>query len=218
MRPFLDRKEAGKALATLLATSARPEPVLVLALPRGGVPVAAEVAHTLGAPLDVLVVRKLGTPGQPELAMGAIAGGGVRVLNESLVRALGLRSEDIDAVAEAEAREIERRERAYRGDRPALEPAGATVILVDDGMATGATMRAAVAAIRQRGAARVVVAVPHAPREVCRSLRREADEVVCVHTPEPYMAVGQWYVHFPQLTDREVCAALAAVPPKSTSS
>jgi putative phosphoribosyl transferase len=182
---------------------------LVLALPRGGVPVAAEVARILHAPLDVLVVRKLGTPGQPELAMGAIAGGGVRVMNQGLLPLLGVSDEEIEAVAKAEARELERRERAYRGSRPALAVAGATVVLVDDGMATGATMRAGVCALRKRGAGRVVIAVPHAPQEVCEDLRTEADEVVCVHTPEPYVAVGQWYLDFPQLRDAEVCEILS---------
>jgi len=168
-----------------------------------------EVARALNAPLDVLVVRKLGTPGQPELAMGAIAGNGVRVLNSSLIRALGVEEDEIEAVAAGEAREVVRRERAYRGGRPALDPVGATVILVDDGIATGATMRAAVKAVRQMGAQRVVVAVPHAPKETVRELETEADEVVCVHTPEPYMAVGQWYIDFPQLTDDAVRTALA---------
>lgn len=209
MRPYRDRVEAGKDLGQQLAQTSRPTPILVLALPRGGVPVAAEVAHALKAPLDVLVVRKLGTPGQPELAMGAIAGNGVRVLNSSLIRALRIDEDDIEQVAAEEAREVVRRERTYRGGRPALDPAGATVILVDDGIATGATMRAAVKAVRQMGAHRVVVAVPHAPKETVRELEGEADEVVCVHTPEPYMAVGQWYVSFPQLADDEVRAALA---------
>jgi predicted phosphoribosyltransferase len=210
---FRDRVEAGDVLAGRLGHYARragapqagaPE-VLVLALPRGGVPVGARVARALGAPLDVFVVRKLGVPGHEELAMGAIAGGGVRVRNEEVVGKLHLDDATIQRVAEAEAQELVRRERRYRGGRPPPELAGRVVILVDDGLATGSTMRAAVAAARAAGPpARVVVAVPTAPASTCEQLRREADEVVCVTTPRPFRAVGYSYRSFPQTSDEEV--------------
>lgn len=208
-RIFEDREEAGRALAERLAEYAGRPDVIVLALPRGGVPVGAEVARALGAPFDVLVVRKLGLPGQEELAMGAIASGGIRVLNEEVVALTGVPAEVIDRVAEEEGRELERREAAYRGDRPTPDVAGRTVILVDDGVATGSTLRAAVEALRQRNPARIVVAVPTAPRAACESLGRVADEVVCVTMPEPFFAISLSYRSFPQLSDEEVREILA---------
>lgn len=201
---FRDRTEAGRVLAReLRAYAGRPD-VLVLALPRGGVPVGYEVAHELGAPLDVFVVRKLGAPGQEELAIGAIASGGVRVLNREVVRLLGITEEEIEEIADREQRERERRERLYRGDRPPLDPRGRIVILVDDGLATGSTMRAAAAALRRLGPEKIVVAVPVAASSVCQQLSAEVDEVVCAATPEPFFAVGQWYSEFRQTTDEEV--------------
>jgi putative phosphoribosyl transferase len=208
-RRFRDRADAGRRLASeLVAYRDRPD-VLVLALPRGGVPVGYEVARALGVPLDVFVVRKLGVPDQPELAMGAIASGGVRVLNPEIVRGLRIPDSVIDAVAGREEQELARRERAYRGDRPPLDVRGRTVILIDDGLATGATMRAAALALRQRGPARIVVAVPTAAEETCRALRGEVDEVVCGETPEPFVAVGHWYDDFSQTSDDDVRALLA---------
>jgi predicted phosphoribosyltransferase len=204
MRRYRDRFEAGRALAAHLEAYAGRPDVLVLALPRGGVPVGYEVARALQAPLDVFLVRKLGLPGQPELAMGAIATGGVRVLNEEVVRALGVPDEVIDAVAEEEQQELERRAREYRGDRPPPDVRGRIVILVDDGLATGSTMRAAVAALRRQGPARIVVAVPVGAAETCAEMQAEADEAVCAHTPEPFYAVGLWYEDFTQTTDEEV--------------
>jgi putative phosphoribosyl transferase len=205
---FHDRADAGRALARRLARYADRPDVLVLALPRGGVPVAYEVAGALNAPLDVFLVRKLGAPGQEELAMGAIATGGVRVLNEDVVRLLQIPDEVIDSVAETQWRELERRERAYRDDRPLPDVRGRTVILIDDGLATGSTMRAAVAALRRQGPARVVVAVPVASPSTCDDLRDEVDEVVCAQTPEPFYAVGSWYEDFTQTSDAEVHALL----------
>ena len=209
-RPFRDRAEAGQALAARLDTSyAECTDVLVLALPRGGVPVAFEVARVLAAPLDVYLVRKLGVPGHEELAMGAIASGGVRVLNEDVVRGLDIPQATIDAVAAVEQGELDRRERAYRDDRPAPAIAGRTVIVVDDGLATGATMRAAVAALRQQAPRRVVVAVPVAAPATYAEFRAEVDEVVCVITPEPFRAVGLWYENFAPTTDEEIHDLLA---------
>jgi len=201
---FRDRTEAGRLLAGKLMKYANRPDVLVLALPRGGVPVAYEAARALHAPLDVFLVRKLGLPGHEELAMGAIATGGVRVLNEDVVRGLGIPGEVIDAVAAEEQEEMERRERAYRGGRPAPEVRGRTVILIDDGPATGSTMRAAVAALRRQGPARIVVAVPVGAVETCAEFQDEADEAVCARTPEPFRAVGLWYDDFSQTTDEEV--------------
>ena len=201
---FRDRAEAGKRLAAQLTEYADRPGVLVLALPRGGVPVAFEVAEALGAPLDIILVRKLGVPGHDELAMGAIASGGVRVLNEEVVKHLRIRGEVIDAVAADEQRELERRERAYRGDRPAPDVRGKTVILVDDGLATGSTMRAAAAALRQQQPARIVVAVPVAAPQTCDEYRMGVDEIICAVTPEPFQAVGLWYKDFSQTTDEEV--------------
>jgi putative phosphoribosyl transferase len=201
---FRDRAEAGRVLATKLSKySDRPD-VLVLALPRGGVPVAFEVARALHTPLDVFQVRKLGLPGHEELAMGAIATGGVRVLNEDVVRALRIPEQVIDAVARKEEQELERRERAYRGDCPPPEVRGRTVILIDDGLATGSTMRAAIAALREQGPARIVVAVPVGAPQTCEEFSAEADETVCARTPEPFYAVGLWYDDFSQTTDEEV--------------
>jgi predicted phosphoribosyltransferase len=202
--PYRDRSEAGQALARRLASYAGRPDVIVLALPRGGVPVAYEVARELDAPLDVFVVRKLGVPGHEELAMGAIASGGVMVVNRPVVEALGLRDRDIDAVAERELAELERRERLYRGHRPPLELQGRTVIVVDDGLATGASMRAAVQALKKLSPARIVVAVPVGSAETCASLRERVDEVVCAATPEPFRAVGVWYENFDQTSDAEV--------------
>jgi len=182
--------------------------VLVLALPRGGVPVAFEVAQALRAPLDVFIVRKLGMPGHEELAIGAIASGGVRVLNEDLIRLLGVPNNVLQDITARELEELRRREAAYRGSRPPEPIAGRTVILVDDGLATGASMRAAVRALRREGAARIVVAVPVAAADTCESLRPEVEDVVCAVTPEPFTAVGAWYEDFRQTTDEEVRALL----------
>jgi predicted phosphoribosyltransferase len=201
---FTDRADAGRQLAAKLERYAGRDDLIVLALPRGGVPVGYEVARALGAPFDVFLVRKLGVPGHEELAMGAIASGGVRVLNESVVRQLGIPQRVIDEVAGGEQRELERREREYRDDRPPPAIRGKVVILVDDGLATGSTMRAAVAAVRKVGPARVVVAVPVGAADTCDLLGEEADEVVCVREPEPFYAVGVWYENFAQTTDEEV--------------
>jgi putative phosphoribosyl transferase len=210
---FRDRAEAGDVLASLLGHYAGRDDVLVLALPRGGVPVAARVAEALGAPLEVFVVRKLGVPGHEELAMGAIASGGVLVRNEEVVGRLGLGEAVLGRVAEAEGRELARRERSYREGRPPLDLTGRLVILVDDGLATGSTMRAAVAATRRLHPARVVVAVPTAPASTCQRLREEADEVVCATTPRPFRAVGFSYQSFPQTSDEEVRELLRSARP-----
>ena len=209
MPRYLDRIDAGRALAGLLAKYAGRDDVIVLGLPRGGVPVAAEVARALHAPLDAFLVRKLGVPGHEELAMGAIASGGVRVLNDSVVQMLAIPGDAIDRVAEREGRELARRDRAFRGDRPLPDMSGKTVILVDDGLATGASMRAAVKALKALGPARVVVAVPVGAAETCAQLREDA-EVVCAITPSPFHAVGVWYEQFGQTSDEEVQAALRA--------
>jgi predicted phosphoribosyltransferase len=209
MQRFPNRSEAGRMLAQQLAKYANRPDVIVLALPRGGVPVAYEVARALNAPLDVFLVRKLGIPGYEELAMGAIASGGVRVLNDQLVRALAIPDYVIEAVAQWEGKELARRERAYRGDRSPPDVRGRTVILVDDGLATGATMLAAVRALRQQQPGRIVVAVPTASPETCELLKTEADEVICAITPEPFRAVGFWYDNFSQTTDEEVRDLLA---------
>jgi predicted phosphoribosyltransferase len=205
---FLDRTDAGRQLAKRLAEYADRPDVVVLALPRGGVPVAYEVARALHAPLDVFLVRKLGVPGHEELAMGAIASGGVRVLNEEVVRSLQIPDEVIDEVAEAEQEELQRRERLYRGSRPAPDVRNRIVILVDDGLATGSTMRAAVAALRQSGPAQIVVAVPVGALETCAELQREADRIWCLQAPDPFYAVGLWYETFSQTTDQEVSEML----------
>lgn len=201
---FRDRRDAGKRLAEELHRYANRPDVMVLALPRGGVPVGFEVATALDSPLDVFVVRKLGLPWHEELAMGALARGGVRILDEDLIRAAGVSEEEVQRVTATEQRELERRERQYRGARPFPNLTGKTVILVDDGLATGYTMRAAVAALRQEGPARVIVAVPVAARETCAAFRDIADDIVCAVTPEPFHAVGLWYDDFSQTTDDEV--------------
>src|SRR5258705_10136213 len=206
---FRDRREAGRLLAAKLTAYANRPDVIVLALPRGGVPVADEVARALGAPLDVFVVRKLGVPGSEELAMGAVATGGVRVLNDQIVDRLGIPDHLVDAVAVREQQELSRRERLYRGGRPPPDVRGRAVILVDDGLATGATMHAAIHALRQQQPARIVVAVPTAAPETCEELRAEVDEVICAVTPEPFHAVGLWYRDFSQTTDEEVRDLLA---------
>jgi predicted phosphoribosyltransferase len=201
---FADRTEAGQELARRLTAYADRPDVLVLALPRGGVPVAFEVAKALHVPLDVFLVRKLGLPGHKEFAMGAIASGGVPVLNEDVVGALDIPENVIQAVVAAEKRELERQEEIYRGDRPPPDVRGRTAILVDDGLATGSTMRAAVQALRDQGAARIVVAVPIGAPETCAEFEHEADDVICARTPEPFYAVGIWYDDFSQTTDEEV--------------
>lgn len=204
MALFVNRADAGRKLASELHEYAGRPDLVVLALPRGGVPVAYEVAKALQAPLDVFLVRKLGVPGHEELAMGAIASGGVRVLNREVVRALKIPLRVIDAVAEAEQRELERREQAYRGDRPLPEIKHRTAVLVDDGLATGASMRAAVAGLRAHEPENIIVAVPTASPETCAALEPHVDEVVCATTPEPFYGVGFWYEDFSQTTDREV--------------
>lgn len=210
---FRDRTEAGRLLAERLSGYAGRDDVLVLGLPRGGVPVASEVARALEAPLDVFVVRKLRTPGYEELALGAVAGGGVRVLNEDVVDALGIEEQDIERIARREVAEVERREREYRGARPPQDLEAKVVILVDDGLATGASMRAAALAARELGPQRVVVAVPVAADRTCRRLAALVDEVVCLFTPEPFYAVGIWYERFEQTTDAEVRELLQASTP-----
>jgi predicted phosphoribosyltransferase len=206
---FRNRRHAGQLLARKLAHYADRPDVLVLALPRGGVPVAYEVAHALHAPMDVFLVRKLGVPGYEELAMGAVATGRVRVLNDTIVAGLGIPDYLIDAVAAKELEELKRSERIYRGGQPPPDVRGRTVILVDDGLATGATMLAAIKALRQLQPARIVVAVPTAAPDTCEALRAEVDEVVCAITPEPFDAVGRWYEDFSQTTDEEVRELLA---------
>ena len=208
MDSFRTRTDAGRQLAERLAGYANRSDVLILALPRGGVPVAAEVAARLRAPLDVFLVRKLGAPGQPELAMGAIAEGDVRVISQPVVRALGVQDSTIDRVAASERLELERRARLYRGSRPAPAVTDRVVILIDDGLATGATMEAAVVALRERKPARIVVAVPVGALETCERLEGIADEVVTVGRPEPFEAVGLWYDDFTQTTDKDVVALL----------
>ncbi len=206
---FRDRSQAGQALGAALDADAGRPGLLVLALPRGGVPVGYEVARALAAPLDVFLVRKLGVPGHDELAMGALASGGVRVVNDDVVEMLGIPETILDAVAERERVELQRRERAYRDDRPPPQVRGRTVILVDDGLATGSTMRAAARAVRALGPASVTVAVPVAAAEICQQLRREVDRVVCLATPEPFQAVGLWYADFSETSDAEVRQLLA---------
>jgi putative phosphoribosyl transferase len=205
---YVDRYDAGRQLAQQLIGYAGRSDIVVLGLPRGGVPVASEVATALGAPLDVFLVRKLGAPGHRELAMGAIASGGVRVVNGDVVRWLGITPEQIDRAAADEQVELDRRETSYRERRPSVTLTGHVVILVDDGLATGSTMRAAVQAVRQASPSGVIVAVPVGARETCRALRDVADEVVCARTPERFSAVGQWYWNFDQTSDDEVKALL----------
>lgn len=215
---FDDRAHAGRVLASRLSHLAAEKGLLVLGLPRGGVPVAFEAARALNAPLDVLTVRKLGCPGNPEVALGAIAPGGVRVLNGELVESLGMTPRDIDAVSAAEAAELARREAVYRSGRGPLRLEGKVAILVDDGLATGASMLAAVRAARGLRSRRVVVAVPVGASDACAALRREADEVVCALEPEAFFAVGAWYREFAQTTDEEVLDLLRRAEPRLTAS
>ncbi|MEP6783000.1 MAG: phosphoribosyltransferase [Acidobacteriota bacterium] len=207
-QPFRDRVEGGELLAERLSQYRDRDDVVVLALPRGGVPVARQVAERLAVPFDVYVVRKLGVPGHEELAMGAIASGGVRVVNDAVVDALGIPVNVIDSVARREQIELARREQLYRGARAPIMLAGKVVILVDDGLATGSTMRAAVTAVKQQQPALVIVAVPVGAPSTCSDLRREADDVVCVCTPDPFVAVGQWYRDFTPTSDHEVRSLL----------
>jgi predicted phosphoribosyltransferase len=213
---FQDRTEAGQRLAAKLADYTHRSDVVVLALPRGGVPVAFEVAKALDAPLDIFLVRKLGVPGHEELAMGAIATGEVRVLNEDVVQYLRIPEQVIDAVAREEQQELKRRERAYRGDRPKLDVRGRTVILVDDGLATGSTMRAAAMALREQQPARIIVAVPVSSPSSCNEFKALVDDCICVVTPEPFYAVGLWYEDFRQTTDEEVRRLLAQAEASSS--
>ena len=204
MAIFENRVDAGRKLAKALERYAERDDVVVLGLPRGGVPVAFAVAKELHVPMDIYLVRKLGVPEQPELAMGAIASGGVRVMNEQVVRSLNISNEQIGSVVERERRELDRREQAYRGDRARPDLRGKVVVLVDDGLATGASMRAAVEAVRTQDPHRIVVAVPTAPPETCSDLEAEVEEVVCATTPEPFFGVGAWYADFSQTSDDEV--------------
>ena len=207
---YRDRREAGQVLADRLRHFAGRQDVIVLALPRGGVPVAFEVARRLGAALDVFMVRKLGLPGHPEFAMGAIASGGIRTLDDDIVRYYRIPAAAVEQIARAEQQELERRERAYRGARPPLALADRIVILVDDGLATGSTMRAAVIAVRRQLPSQIVVAVPVGARQACDALDQVADDIVCAMTPEPFRAVGLWYQNFEQTTDDDVRRLLAA--------
>ena len=205
---FPDRSAAGRMLSARLVQFANEKPLLVLALPRGGVPVAFEVAMALHAPLDVFLVRKLGFPGQEELAIGAIATGGARLLNAAIIRSLHLPPEQVEAITERETKELERREHLYRGDRAPLNIDGHTVILVDDGIATGSSMRVAVTALRQKNPRKLIVAIPVAPSSICKQMQHEADAVVCLSTPPDFYAVGEWYREFSQITDATVCDLL----------
>jgi len=207
--PYRDRSEAGRILAGKLAGFANTPDLLVLALPRGGVPVAFEVARALKAPLDVFLVRKLGVPGHEELAMGAIASGGVRLLNQEVVNHLRISADVIERVTATERDELRRRDRAYHGNRPAINVRGRTVILIDDGLATGSTMRSAIVALRKQEPRRIVVAVPIASPATCEEFQSEVDDVICARTPDPFYAVGLWYEDFSQTTDEEVRDLLA---------
>jgi putative phosphoribosyl transferase len=209
---FRDRTEAGQLLARRLIRYKDQPEVVVLGLARGGMPVASEVAKALRAPLDVFLVRKLGVPGQEELAMGASASGNVKVLNDPIINALGISPAAIEAAAAKEEREIERREWLYRGDRPSLAVENRTIILIDDGLATGSTMRAAVLALRRQHPASIVVAVPVAAASTCEDLKHEVDEIICLLTPENFFAVGEWYEDFSQITDEEVQELLRCAP------
>jgi len=202
--PFRDRAEAGRLLGAQLATHNLPKDSIVLALPRGGVPVGFEVARALGLPLDVMVARKLGVPWQPELAMGAIASGGIQVLDEELIRQESISQQDVNAIAAREEQEAERREQLYRAGRSPLELQNRTVILVDDGLATGSTMLAAVKCVKSLKPSAVIVAVPVASQQACAHLRKEADQCVCLAVPRPFRAVGEWYQDFRQTSDGEV--------------
>lgn len=206
---FRDRHEAGRVLAELLSSYSGQQDAIVLALPRGGLPVGLEVARALRVALDIFVVRKLGVPGQEELAMGAIASGGVRVVNDRVAADSGVNEQDLARAAAQEEKELERREHAYRGDRPHLDIGGRVVILIDDGLATGATMRAAISGVRAHGPARVVAAAPVASPDVCAEIGKEVDEIVCARQPEALLGVGAWYDEFPQLSDEDVKALLS---------
>ena len=215
---FNDRTDAGKILSERLSEYANREDVLILALPRGGVPVAFEVAKELNLKMDIFIVRKLGVPGNEELAMGAIASGNIRVLNEDVIRSFRIPQKAIDEATANELGELERRERIYRKNRPVPKISGSTVILIDDGLATGATMRAAVAAVKTKNPAKVIIAVPVAAPDTCSDFGSEVDEVMCVATPEPFYGVGAWYEDFSQTTDKEVCDLLdraAKIKPES---
>ena len=217
MSLFNDRADAGKKLAKKLSEYANRSDVIILALPRGGVPVAFEVAKELNVKMDVFIVRKLGVPGNEELAMGAIASDNIRVLNEDVIRSFQIPQSVIDEVAVNELRELERRERLYRGNRPKPDISGSTVILIDDGLATGATMRAAAAAVKTKNPAKIVIAVPTAASDTCSAFENEVDKTICVATPEPFYVVGAWYEDFSQTTDKEVCELLnkaAKIKPK----
>ena len=204
MTPFKDRRDAGRILALKLSTYAKRQNTLIVALPRGGVPVAYEVALILNVPMDICIVRKLGLPGREELAIGAIASGGIRILNSDIIRMLSIPEEVINFVARRELQELQRRERLYRGNRPPPEVRDRTIILIDDGLATGASMRAAVAGVRAQHPARIVVAVPAAAAETCDAFRSAVEDVVCAITPEPFYGVGRWYEDFSQVTAEEV--------------
>jgi predicted phosphoribosyltransferase len=208
--PFADRAEAGRLLAAELATLKLPSNAIVLALPRGGLPVGLEVAKMLRAPLDVVIVRKLGVPWQPELAMGAIASGSIQTLDQDVIRALGISREEIDAVIDKEKTELERREKLYRKSRPTLDLRGRTVLLVDDGLATGSTMLVAARYVRSLKPGRTLIAVPVASVQACQRLKEEADDCICLATPESFGAVGEWYADFPQVNDSEVQRFLEA--------
>lgn len=210
---FENRMDAGRQLAQKLKKYAGRKNVVVLGIPRGGVPVGFEVANALKAPLDIFLSRKLGVPGQEELAFGALASGGIRVLDRELIRELGISGEDIERATRTVKKELERRERLYRGDRPPLRVAGKIAVLVDDGIATGSSMRAAIQALQQMGPAQIVVAVPVAPARTCDSLRPEVDELVCIQAPELFWAIGQFYEDFSQVTDQEVTELLRRAEP-----
>ena len=217
MSLFNDRADAGKSWRKKLSEYANRSDVIILALPRGGVPVAFEVAKELNVKMDVFIVRKLGVPGNEELAMGAIASDNIRVLNEDVIRSFQIPQSVIDEVAVNELRELERRERLYRGNRPKPDISGSTVILIDDGLATGATMRAAAAAVKTKNPAKIVIAVPTAASDTCSAFENEVDKTICVATPEPFYGVGAWYEDFSQTTDKEVCELLnkaAKIKPK----
>lgn len=204
MTLFKDRIDAGEQLAEELTEYKHKKDVIVLGLPRGGIPVAYKVAEELDAPLDVFIVRKLGVPGHKELAMGAIASGDIRVLNERIVNSLGISNKSIASVAAQEERELERRQNEYRGDRPMPELSDKIILLIDDGIATGATMRAAIEAINSKNPKKLVVAVPTAAHDTCESLKEKVDKLICLKTPQPFFGVGRWYQHFGQTTDEEV--------------
>jgi len=204
MNRFRDRRHAGQYLAEKLQKYAHKPKTIVLGLPRGGVVVAYEIAQKLGLPLDIILVRKLGVPGYEELAMGAIASGGVQVLNEEVIRSMNISEEQIQSIAAKEARELKRREAAYRSNRPPLDLKDYTIILVDDGLATGATMRAAVAALRKQNPRKIIIAVPTASPDTCEEFRAKVDDIICGITPSPFQAVGLWYEDFSQTSDQEV--------------